>query len=302
MQNKENIQKGISYKEGYKYVWDKSTNFIFYQNNRGNLIFGLSPHAGKVNEREIIKLFEISLKNFNIKLVGSGFFANFLNVIYLKNFYSLATNSTEKEIIKNAIINLFPYHDTDRVENIKNEKAEEIKFTRTLNINAPYTGFSNVNPIFWKFDKEDYTSIRSMVNNIMQEILTTFYHIGIIRNCSNSEHKNEIDFNNEELKKIINLSFAQNNFDVVENKEGNSLNIYDIAQEENKKYDECIRKLNKFIEFLIDGSVINIDKINASEYAILYREITGETYPFREKIGIKVEEEILRQKQLKKSK
>ena len=103
MKNSKSIQSGISYKDGYKYVWDEQTNFICFQNSIGHLIFGLVPHGGKVSENEIKKLCELSLENFEFTTFGSGYDIMFNCKMFARNFYSVVNNKQQKDRVNKLL-------------------------------------------------------------------------------------------------------------------------------------------------------------------------------------------------------
>lgn len=275
---------GVSNKRGYRYVWDEATNFIIYQNDNGDLIFGLSTHDGKVEEDEILKLYEISLKSFRILLTGEGKDFKFKHIVYPKNFCSLVDDLEKSnkvsEIINSLISSRYFFYD-------ELEKKETIEFF-SKESSFGYRDREK-DPIYWDFSKQHPEQINKMVENVLYEILEFLYEIGKTRDFLNTYNDKILeDYANQDLARLIHNYFVYNRFGVVEDREGNIDEIYEQALEENKLYDKYIEILEDLYEKIMNCEGTDEDHVVASETAILYRKITGTKYNFHNKYLKKV--------------
>lgn len=286
------IQPTISYKQGYQYVWDKTTNFIVYQNNEGNIILGTIDHGGSINESEINKLYSISLQDFEI-FYGYYGEANLKHIVYPKNFYNLLDDNTKENIrrIEFAVAHAIKHVITDNTSKyVSTEEVEE-----AIKQNKPIEFMSTTHVIctgdkpepFFKIDKGYSIDI---VENIMRQILSWFKEIGRVSLYIHSEGHYEREYTeNVFLSDSIIEYFEENHFFIIaEKSEEDSTKIYDIAQIEKEEYNICIQKLDQYVKKLkdLDGKDpdVDINMLEASKNSIIYKRITGKYYPFQEKI------------------
>ena len=287
MEEKENVQGCLSQKEGYKYVWDEATNFIVYQNSNQDMIIGLCPHDGNIQESDIKKLYKISLKDFDITLLGSGFEVRFENKIYPQNFYSITDNEVSKVTINHAISKLCAsYLDYDPKQ-LKITK--ELSFTTIVNISDTNLESIDKKAQFWEFENDDHVSISNMVTEIIRTILDCLYRIDITRMYYARFYEQfNTDFYNRELLRVINAYFIENCFKVIEDREKDATKIYDLAHEENKDYNDCISYLDLFVQLASYQDETPEDIKDACECAKIYKKITGENYNFADHIKSRI--------------
>lgn len=280
MENKK-ITKGISNKKCYRYIWDEATNFITYQNEDGNLIFGLSPHDGKVEEEEILKLYEISLKSFKVNPVGEEQSFKFEHTVYPKNFYSLVDEEKSNVCIPNIIHYLGAT--TSYFTDDKLKQYETIKFDKNVNYGwySPTNNFEKI-PTYWDFPVKNQKEVNKMVDYTLQKILSFLYNVGKIRYFYNTyDNEVHLDHDNRFLAMLIhNVYFPRDQFDVIEDREENIENIYEEAHKENELYNDYMEILETFNEKNFNFQESETDHLLAAKAAISYRKITGKRYDF----------------------